>query len=442
MIRATTLLAAAVAASLTAQSHGQTLVSTATPEPIAFVQPASFQAPAESADTTPPPPLIAEPTQPAPQTPTPDLSSQFSAAEAASSTATRRESTSSRLAQAPEMFGDSATLIGLSGTNSQFGEITAELGQITTSAQFPVGSFGLKVSDNNSPLPRDRVYYRFSNYQDLIKVQSQAVSASTNQTFVTPKSLPVHTVGLEKTFFDGMTSVEVRVPFSERVLVDELYATDNGDFLNAASFATAGEGNVSVITKAVLGDSDDLLWTGGMAIESPTGRDSAFDFPEISGEYLNKAVFIYPYLAALWTPDDRCFHQAFLGINVPVSSDELLLYDPTQFDQVELSRTDVDLPTLLSVDWSSGYWLCRNRDSCVTDLALIGEVHYTTSLGTPDGTSTPFAAAGASSVDLVNLTGGVHVQLGPKMSLRVSGVVPVADRPFDNELTAQWTYWY
>jgi hypothetical protein len=63
-------------------------------------------------------------------------------------------------------------------------------------------------------------------------------------------------------------------------------------------------------------------------------------------------------------------------------------------------------------------------------------------MGTPDATPTQLVHASAQSIDLVNLTGGVHVQLGPTMSLRVAGVIPVADRPFENELTAQWTYWY
>ncbi len=441
MKRSTSLLAAAVAAGLCARSHGQALISTATPEPIVFVQPASFQAPTESADLTPPPQIPA-PTTVAPQTPPPDLLQQFSAASAAAATRTRSEAASARLAQAPEMFGDSATVIGLTSTISMIGE-NLELGDVTTSTEFPAGSFGLKVSDNNSPLPRDRVYYRFSSYGDLIKVNSSAVSASVNQGFSTPKSLPVHTVGLEKTLLDGMASIEVRAPFAERVNIDELYATDGFEFFSTATLSTAGEGDMAVIGKAVLGATDEVLWAGGVAVEAPTGRDTDFRLGDFAGRYRNEAVYLYPYLAALWTPNDAWFHQAFWGVNVPVSDDELVLYDPVVVEQTIVSRTDVKLATLMSFDWCSGYWVCRDRsDRCVTGLALLGELHYTTSLGTPDATPTPLVSGVVGSVDLVNLTGGVHVQLGPKMSLRIAGVLPVADRPFDNELTAQWTYWY
>src|SRR5690606_42085864 len=90
------------------------------------------------------------------------------------------------------------------------------------------------------------------------------------------------------------------------------------------------------------------------------------------------------------------------------------------------------------------------RSSDLTDVAVIGEVHYTGSLGSGefhgeeiDWASNVFVSTPAGgSLDMVNLTGGLHLQFGPQMSLRVSGVVPVADDPFTNEFTAQWTYWY
>src|SRR5690606_41042348 len=66
------------------------------------------------------------------------------------------------------------------------------------------------------------------------------------------------------------------------------------------------------------------------------------------------------------------------------------------------------------------------RSSDLTDVAVIGEVHYTGSLGSGefhgeeiDWASNVFVSTPAGgSLDMVNLTGGLHLQFGPQMSLR------------------------
>lgn len=391
---------------------------------------------------SPQPPAAASPANQA-------LADQFSAAGAAASTPTREAASTSRLAQAPEMFGDSMTLAGVTISVEQIGE-GSDFAVETFDAQFPVGSFGLKVSDNNSPLPRDRIYYRFSYYENLIDVPVAVSGEFTNQRFSRQISLPVHTVGVEKTFCDGYCSIEVRAPFSDRIVENNRYVTDNMSFFPEAGIATAGEGNVSTIAKCIIGSNDDLLWSGGIGVEAPTGRDTLLYFEYAEVRYQNEAVYLYPYLAALWTPNANSFHQAFFGVNVPVSKDELAIYQPFGLVSGELSRCDVEQPVLISVDVSSGYWIVRNRPWWITDVAVIGEVHYTGSLGSGefhgeeiDWASNVFVSTPAGgSLDMVNLTGGLHLQFGPQMSLRVSGVVPVADDPFTNEFTAQWTYWY
>lgn len=439
------LLAACLAAPA---AHAQSSLEVAPPTPLPAVQSAEPSPPltADGVD-----PLLLEATSPATPQPPPtdtDLSSQFSAAGAAAATAARMSAAQGRLAQAPEMFGDSIAVGGLTVVLDTEND-NSEIGTVTSQVQFPVGGFGLKVSDNNSPLPRDRVYYRFSNYDNLIKTAPRVDFPSTVQQFRASQSLPVHTIGLEKTFCDGRASVEVRAPFARRVEFDETFISDDGTSAASTTYATAGEGNMSVITKAILGAEDDLIWGGGVALEAPTGRDTQFNLASTRGEYQNKAVYLYPYLAALWTPQQRVFHQVFVGVNVPLNDDELVILDPLVLPPTELSRADIEPATTFSLDWSTGYWLRRNAtDRFISGVALIGEVHYTGSLGAPtqvqpdSGLFLSTIDAGASSIDYLNLTGGLHLQLGPRMSLRLSGVLPVADRPFDNEATAQWTYWY
>ena len=64
-----------------------------------------------------------------------------------------------------------------------------------------------RISDDNSPLPRDRVLFNYDYFDG---------------TPLTPNGLDVHRMeaGFEKTFFDGWTSVELRLPFASSLSSD------------------------------------------------------------------------------------------------------------------------------------------------------------------------------------------------------------------------------
>jgi len=130
-----------------------------------------------------------------------------------------------------------------------------DLGGFTRSASFPylratgavnVFTFGSasalnpSIAENNSPVPRDRAYFRF-NYFD----NAQSVTGLGPATTFTPSgigtaspatkfySVEQYTFGFEKTFLNQRASLEMRVPFSERVIAAPVFsapATSAGRF--------------------------------------------------------------------------------------------------------------------------------------------------------------------------------------------------------------------
>jgi hypothetical protein len=94
-----------------------------------------------------------------------------------------------------------------------------------------------------------------------------------------------------------------------------------------------------------------------------------------------------------------------------------------------------------------GYWLSRNPCAdWVTGLAGVVELHYTTTLQDADivtgTTSSRFFSFGNFSnyVDVLDLTVGLHAELGNQTLCRVAGVVPLRtgdDRLFNGEVQVQ-----
>ena len=117
------------------------------------------------------------------------------------------------------MFGN---LLGAGRSVSFFVNRTSGSGFINA-----VGSTNLvnpAVADNNSPVPADRVYFRYNHFADALSV----TGVSSQPPVLIPGTPPVtlalpatkqyntdqYTFGFEKTFFDKRASVEFRIPFS------------------------------------------------------------------------------------------------------------------------------------------------------------------------------------------------------------------------------------
>jgi hypothetical protein len=269
---------------------------------------------------------------------------------------------------APNMIGD----LLYSSRSVQFG-----LGRINGNSNFfGLGSTSIvnaSVAENNSPIPQDRVYFRynfFSNSQSVTGINSQPVEAipGSNVFLFSPQTKKydtnMYTLGGEKTFLDKAMSVEVRLPIVTTLSTSNTLsvgnntgpvggADGNGNPLFGV-LATPGNtlgnegsyfGNMSVILKGLVyhNDCNKLSVSAGLGIGIPTAPDthlSVVDYtggsgaPQTaSGQQLrqftiaNETWALSPFLAALYTPTDRFFTQGFLQVEAPLNSSPVTYSD-------------------------------------------------------------------------------------------------------------------
>ncbi|QDT54326.1 hypothetical protein Pan44_23550 [Caulifigura coniformis] len=385
---------------------------------------------------TPPPTPAARPATSPPLNPASGPPAAPRAPLTMNSAELRQRLARTRMARSPEMFGDqflSSPLLLNGGTNPL--TTFATIG--TLSAPSSLHAFSQKVSENNHPLPRDRVFYSFNAFDDALKFDSSfdgaLFPASRSQTLLR------HTVGIEKTFNEGESSIEFRLPFFD--------GTTYGRTVGAESLAYDGGnvGNLLVTAKTLLYESDAFAMSAGLGVAAPTGSDATIRVNSTLAKIDNSAVYLSPFLASLWTPSDEWFVMGFSQIQVSANGDPVVLRDPLLGN----SRVaTVNAPTALSLDLSIGRWLFRDRtDAIIQGMALVGEVHQFAALqdtdGVPQADPTDVGLRAADErLSLTTLTFGVHSVLPGNSTLRVAGVVPMDDDQFDGELIVQFNFYY
>ena len=159
----------------------------------------------------------------------------------------------------------------------------------------PGGNVGSsKIAENSSPVPRDRVYLNYS-YFDGVPLLPNGVNVNR------------FTPGFEKTFFDGMSSIEVRTPFAS-TLSNTLFVNDPND-VSSAEF-----GNVTLFLKQLLYTSDTLAFSGGLGLALPTASDvTVFDTrggPQLA-RIQNQSVHLCPFWGASTRRQTNCSCNSF-----------------------------------------------------------------------------------------------------------------------------------
>lgn len=282
----------------------------------------------------------------------------------------------------------------------------------------------LKVSENNSPLPRDRVYF---NYNYFNNTPLSATGLSVNR----------FTPGFEKTFFGQRTSIDVRFPFASTL--DPRISADGTD-------ATSTQfGNMTLVTKALLYRYQNLFLTGGLAFNLPTSR--GINVGLLDGTQLarinNQAVALQPYMAALWVPNDRFFTQIWYTLSLPTNGNSTYLNGTFNGLQRAGVLTDQSLSFL---DWQLGYWIYRspNPNAWITGVAPLAELHYNATISSPDNLSAGVITIGQfNSYSMLNATAGVNIDLFGRMNLLLASVQPLLggiNRQFDWEFAALLNY--
>jgi hypothetical protein len=134
--------------------------------------------------------------------------------------------------------------------------------------------------------------------------------------------------------------------------------------------------------------------------------------------------------------------QGFILVDVPVGGDSVTVTDPA------VGTTNVgrlDDPTLLHVDVAFGRWLIQDAPGLIRGLAGVVEFHSSPMVSDPGVVNAargglPILIGNAQRLEYVDLTVGLHAQLGDATTLRVGGVFPLQDRPdrtFDAEFLVQ-----
>jgi hypothetical protein len=287
----------------------------------------------------------------------------------------------------------------------------------------------MKFSENNSPLPEDRLYFNYQLFHNAV-VDVNGDSQDTNR----------FTFGIERTFWDGWASIDVRAPLVASV--DATQMVGEQDTL-AAEF-----GNLGLAVKLLAYQRCGWAVGGGLGVIFPTAVDSevlnASSQPAITID--NDAYYLQPFMGVYFRPNNRFFTQVISAVNFDVSGTYVTLSDPSFFGSVGSDR--VFAQSLLFLDYSAGYWLYRsNRCSdIITGFAPMIELHYTSTLkdldlpnvGSPDVFDRDFRR------DALNLTGGLLFELGRFTSLRLAGVAPMRDDSlmFDSEFGLQLIHRY
>jgi hypothetical protein len=267
----------------------------------------------------------------------------------------------------------------------------------------------LKVAENMSPFPQDRIFGSFNLYENVGEEFNKRDGAPFT-------NLRVYTqfYGFEKTFLDGEASLGLRMPINSLV-VDSRVPGTGGTFTSA--------GDLSVFAKALLAQtewSDGRLGalSGGLMAGFPTGPRSFAGFPGYTGF---RSVYMQPFMGTYYRTGPAYF-QGFTSIGVPVGSG------------------DSDVTTMFN-DYALGYFLYESADpnQLLTAIAPTFEVHINTPLN-HRGYS-PFDPA--ASIDQVNLTYGLNLEFFRRGVLTSGFVTPVnGPRLFDWEYVLQFNYFF
>jgi hypothetical protein len=278
-----------------------------------------------------------------------------------------------------------------------------------------------KIADDNSPLPQDRVFFD-DNYFNHAVLSGNGSIIDLNRI----------TTGFEKTFFNGYCSIQVQLPID-----NGLNSVQNVDYETCFNQGTE-LGNLCLTLKCLLYRSESLAISIGAMLDLPTAPDGSFTFDGSTLLIRNHSVHVAPFLGVLYAPTPNFFAMGYVQADFDTNG------DPVTFD---FGSSDPDGtvrdPSFLYLDLAAGYWLFRDSAMAgryLTGIAPTVELHYSTTMGSYQPVDEGlFPLYGG--LDELELTAGVHCQLGPRSMFTLAAAVPLRsdyrDREFDSEMIAE-----
>jgi hypothetical protein len=324
--------------------------------------------------------------------------------------------TSGPLSSAPSMIGD---FFGGAGVSILLNNEPYAVAPLPGNA---VPRF--KMAENTSPLPQDRIYFDFSSYSNVPLTNS-------------PSSVNSYAAGFEKTFFDGIMSVELRAPMAT-TLSNDIYT--NG----STSTATGEFGNLALAFKSLIFRRETFALSGGLAMTLPTARNTQIFATQGSTDPTllieNQSVHLMPFFGGLWTPNDRFFGIGYLQVDVDANGDPVTGTNPFSSFPTTASVGRYHDTTFLFADLGLGYWARRSNDRSkfLTGLAYVLEFHLNQSLQGEqvlNGNNFQIGTS-AENVSFTDITVGAHLELYKMTTVTAAFCTPLTsdrDRQFDSQ---------
>ncbi|MGA2062552.1 MAG: hypothetical protein ABSG67_18885 [Thermoguttaceae bacterium] len=336
------------------------------------------------------------------------------------------------LAGTPNMFGDFFNNVG--------GSVSVASGF----ADLPLAAASrrVKIAEDDNALIQDRVFFLYNHFEDALQMGTSTLFPVTR----TERSFSVdrYTFGLEKSL-NCCWSIELRMPLAGQT---EFQTPDFG-------ISGGSTGNLAVIVKREIYESDDTTVAVGLGIDTPTGSNVEGYASIISPKtnYFtvhNDAVHLLPFIGFVSAPNHRFFYQGFAQVDIPTNGNRIDYINAFGTTIVNSGTYGIlNEQNLMYLDLSGGCWLYRNPCACgLTGLAALLEFHYTTTLQNTDVVEQtayppPFLITFenfANRVDIVNLTVGLHAEFANRTLCRVGGVFPLCsgdNRSFNSEVQVQ-----
>lgn len=313
---------------------------------------------------------------------------------------------------------------------------------VDASVLMPGAAVGfVKLTENMSPLPRDRVYMNYSYFRNANFFYERA---DVN------RFMP----GFEKTFFDGWTSIEVRTPFAA-TLSNSQWVTSSPGCLGTSEYRDIEFGNMSVIFKTLLVERKTWAITGGVQVMLPTAADTNLFYAtagdpqsrDVQAVFVdNQSTHVMPFFGSIWAPNERFFSQALIQVDIDSNGNPAYVNPNTTPGRESLTSVGrLYMPTFMYMSFGTGYWLYRNNNANFTGFSPIMEVHVNQGMSAFNPIVTENYVLGANSgvVSVTNGLVGCNFEWGQRSTLTLAYVTPLGggvDRFFDGELRALFNW--
>jgi hypothetical protein len=318
-----------------------------------------------------------------------------------------------------------------------------------------IGYDMINWAENGTITPQDRVFLDYRHFDAVGSVELISLKAPDathqnayySQQQFSPLSVDRYCLGVEKTFRDGLWSVEVRLPFESKAAAAQTFGP--GEPL-ADDFAI---GNVGLALKRYLVRSDRWTITGGLGLQLPTAPPTDLTYKTHFGmiwyqlfvefdetlrvQQANETVWLNPFLGVCYDGHGPLFAQGMFQLCVPLNQssatvttdvpngrisffdEELFNFNTTPIH--ERARITMAFEPLFRANVDLGCWLYQNSSGRVNWLAALLEVNNTNTIGT------------RYSSNIVNLGPQLAMGIG-KTKLDAGMLVPVTgDQAYKSE---------